>query len=666
MSVKFLKLLSLRGVLTERRSNLNLLRVCFVALATTLLLSVIVYAQDINPITGQPSIPKGVSSVGNFARIAILDQGRVKPLDTYARSVLLQISGKSHFQKESAIHWLARLVFAPYSTQKDEIFLINHPDVLKALGIESASSKRRFSYDDLAGALDKLRDLAMRADAIEPKERDAVETEMIRLYNNVSVYSNLSFSVSFVFPHEDFSIRSVRLRKALGLSPRQGSVYSFLDVAQNAGALDEFIRPLEKLPMEKWDESQKEATGLVSHLFDWTQSYQGLPFVVIPSLSKDDPWQSPWDAMNVLLRDSSGREELQALKIMADSFWRGDDQAFQKAVADFRASTDRRVYAGHPDWMYKSPLEMFFNQLQPFFWAKVCYLLVFFLFLLGLTLRHPLIYRVSWILVGSGLFIHGIGLLSRIVILSRPPVTNLYETFIFVSFVSVICAMLIEKFHRQWLGLVIASIGGTVFLWIAAKFAMEGDTMQMLVAVLNSNFWLSTHVLSISIGYSGMCVAGIVGHMYLLQAYLKPTDKDALKRTYQILLGTLGFGLTMTFLGTNLGGIWADQSWGRFWGWDPKENGALMIVLWGAILFHARLAGIVGPLGMSIGAALGLLVVMWAWFGVNLLSVGLHSYGFTSGLAFNLTLYAVVQIVFLVAIVFAIKTKSAKVVENTR
>ncbi|MBP6343524.1 MAG: cytochrome c biogenesis protein CcsA, partial [Candidatus Omnitrophica bacterium] len=109
--------------------------------------------------------------------------------------------------------------------------------------------------------------------------------------------------------------------------------------------------------------------------------------------------------------------------------------------------------------------------------------------------------------------------------------------------------------------------------------------------------------------------------------------------------------------GTNLGGIWADQSWGRFWGWDPKENGALMIVLWTAMLFHMRIAHWIGPVGLAVGAVLGTIVVVWAWFGVNLLSIGLHSYGFTSGIATTIAVYIAFEVVFLAVSLFLIRKK---------
>ncbi len=120
----------------------------------------------------------------------------------------------------------------------------------------------------------------------------------------------------------------------------------------------------------------------------------------------------------------------------------------------------------------------------------------------------------------------------------------------------------------------------------------------------------------------------------------------------------MAFGLLFSFIGTVLGGVWADQSWGRFWGWDPKENGALIIVLWGSLLFHAKLGKMIGPLGMAVGSVLGIIVVMMAWFGINLLGVGLHSYGFTSGVANALTAYVISEAVFLIAALFWIRKKA--------
>jgi ABC-type transport system involved in cytochrome c biogenesis permease subunit len=164
-------------------------------------------------------------------------------------------------------------------------------------------------------------------------------------------------------------------------------------------------------------------------------------------------------------------------------------------------------------------------------------------------------------------------------------------------------------------------------------------------------------------GYAGCCLAGLIGHFYLLQAIIQPRQEARLRSLYNALYAVLGFGLTFSFLGTMLGGVWADQSWGRFWGWDPKENGALLIVLWCAILFHARIARMIGNIGMAAGSILGIIVVLFAWLGVNLLGVGLHSYGFTSGVATGLFAYSVGQVVFLAVVVPWARRRRASAVE---
>ena len=109
--------------------------------------------------------------------------------------------------------------------------------------------------------------------------------------------------------------------------------------------------------------------------------------------------------------------------------------------------------------------------------------------------------------------------------------------------------------------------------------------------------------------------------------------------------GIICFATLFSFVGTILGGIWADQSWGRFWGWDPKENGALLIVLWNAVILHARWGGMIRERGLAILAAGGNIVTCWSWFGVNELGVGLHSYGFTEGVLSTLCYVAVCHIV---------------------
>jgi cytochrome c biogenesis factor len=166
-------------------------------------------------------------------------------------------------------------------------------------------------------------------------------------------------------------------------------------------------------------------------------------------------------------------------------------------------------------------------------------------------------------------------------------------------------------------------------LIIAHHLAGSGDTLEMLQAVLDTNIWLATHVVAITTGYSAMFLAGMLAIIYIVRGvFTRSLTKQTADSLARMTYGVVCFATLFSFVGTVLGGIWADQSWGRFWGWDPKENGAVLIVLWCAIILHARWGGFIRQRGLMIMALFGNVVTSFSWFGVNMLGVGLHSYGF--------------------------------------
>jgi len=158
---------------------------------------------------------------------------------------------------------------------------------------------------------------------------------------------------------------------------------------------------------------------------------------------------------------------------------------------------------------------------------------------------------------------------------------------------------------------------------------LDGDTLEMLRAVLDTNVWLATHVVTVTLGYSATFLAGFLGIIYILRGlFTKSFDETTAKSLGRMMYGVVCFATLFSFVGTILGGIWADQAWGRFWGWDPKENGALLIVIWNAIILHARWGGYAREQGIAVLTVFGNIVTSLSWFGVNMLGVGLHSYGF--------------------------------------
>jgi ABC-type transport system involved in cytochrome c biogenesis permease subunit len=270
--------------------------------------------------------------------------------------------------------------------------------------------------------------------------------------------------------------------------------------------------------------------------------------------------------------------------------------------------------------------------------------------------------------------VHTSGLIFRTYLQGYAPVTNLYSSAVFVGWAAVLLAYFLERIYRNAVPSAVAGVIGFCTLLIAHHLmanSASGDTMEMMQAVLDSNFWLATHVVAITIGYSATFLAGCLAVAYILlgvcsrwldRAFNKESAQvvTAASRIVGIPSGTvpglaagtsangetngraivrmvyaiLCFATLFSFVGTVLGGIWADQSWGRFWGWDPKENGAALIVMWNAIVLHARWGGFIRERGLMVMAVFGNIVTAWSWFGVNLLSVGLHSYGFTEGAFF--------------------------------
>ena len=191
------------------------------------------------------------------------------------------------------------------------------------------------------------------------------------------------------------------------------------------------------------------------------------------------------------------------------------------------------------------------------------------------------------------------------------------------------------------IGNAMAAVAGFSTLQIAYALAADGDTFTVLQAVLDTQFWLATHVVCITLGYATTFAAGGLGVIYLLSMAWR--KKELSESLASMIYGTLCFAIFFSFVGTVLGGLWADDSWGRFWGWDPKENGALIIVLWNALILHARWGGMVRQKGLAVLAVIGNITTAWSWFGVNELGVGLHSYGFTEGVLRNLGLFVISQ-----------------------
>lgn len=333
--------------------------------------------------------------------------------------------------------------------------------------------------------------------------------------------------------------------------------------------------------------------------------------------------------------ESVGVGTVELLSQLAPAYREGDAETFNSILTKHLAAYESAEAHGY--FPYRMDIEYLFNHAMPFYVSMAVYLAaVLFAFLSWIGYQSDVfrtaMARIAVSLLVFGLLFHFGGMAMRVTISGRPPVTNLYSSALFVGMVSVALLLICERFTKMGICSALAGLSGFASLvWAYTMTITDGDTFTVMQAVLDTNFWLATHVVCISIGYSATFVGGLMGVGFVIAGmFTNAFASKGIRRMFiNMLYGAVCMALLTSFFGTVLGGLWGDDSWGRFWGWDPKENGALMIVLANAVVLHARWGGMVKERGLAILAILGNIVVLWSWKGVNAMGVGLHAYGGT-------------------------------------
>lgn len=295
------------------------------------------------------------------------------------------------------------------------------------------------------------------------------------------------------------------------------------------------------------------------------------------------------------------------------------------AISSFDAHSRRVIEAEH-----------FYHQLRPFLWAWILYLVSAVFWGLSAVLKDQKILKTVQGLAYStsalAILSHVVGFGLRCFIAGRPPVTNMYESVIWVSLGVVVFAWILFALQRQTILLSVAHFLACFGLVAGdAAPAILDPSLNPLVPVLRSNYWLTVHVLTITLGYAAFALTFGLANVALFQL-ARRAAKQKILAVNQLTYRAMQFGVVFIAAGTILGGIWADYSWGRFWGWDPKEVWALITLLCYLVILHGRYTNWMGQFGFAVGSALSFMSVVMAWYGVNfILGVGLHSYGFSTG-----------------------------------
>ncbi len=537
-------------------------------------------------------------NIRNFESLPILNEGRIKPIQSFADIQKKLISG----DEQGASAWLAKTIFDPANAIKEPVFEIRRDTIKNQFELDKSSTY--FSYEDLLKGLEKTQGYVEELIAKDNAVLTDDEKALLTLHDKALGYTNLLRSFSALMPIES-----------------GGNQTRFLDLKPKS-------EPAQMMM----------AAGA-----------QSTAFKVLPAQWETGLWLSPWE----MLLSGNGSPPSAALlekwNEAGQAYRAGNAQNWSAAIEQIKEITKTQSQNGYSETRLKT--EEFYRSIKPYLWIITLYAAGF---IAALSSRS----KTAFVLTIIGIAAHAASIALRIYILDRPPVGTLYESVLFVSLICASLGLIFAVRKKQSVPLMAGTLSALALLAISPALIKNGDSLEVLVAVLNTNFWLATHVICITIGYGVCILTAMLAHTALIAKALNKAPILWLKLQQNIYHLSL-LALFFTTFGTILGGIWADQSWGRFWGWDPKENGALLIVLWLLWVQHGRLSSHIKPLGfVSLMAALNIIIAL-AWFGVNLLSVGLHSYGFIDGVAEGFAIFCAAEIILISALTLKIKTQKS-------
>ena len=585
-----------------------------------------------------PARNAGAMDVVGFSRLPVLVNGRVKPLDTVARSSLLVICGATYndSSKSSLIltpdkrelnpnEWLLDVLFRPAQADTYQVIAIDNPDLLTLLNLrrEEGMADRRFSFTQVEKSLAEIDRQARLAEPVEPQVRSAFQKAVVQLQSNIILYE--------------------RLKESLISSDSQDFLAELFAFQNSLAASIEAVRA--KQANQPFDADAARKLIENGQRFD-QMARIGYLLAVPPVKGEADPngWRNAGTALLETFQTGQVNPHVMAYAGLGHSWAGGNATDFNTILRLYRNELEKSF----PTALAKCTAEARFNAMKPFNTAMTLYVLAFFVAVFSWLKWPAELGRVAFWLILAAWLIATAGILTRMWLEGRPPVTNLYSSALFVGFIAVGFCLALEYFYRNAIGSVAAGVIGFATLLIAYYLSLGGDTLEMMRAVLDSNFWLATHVVTVVAGYGATFLAGFLALIYIARGvFTKSLDQPTADALARMVYGIVCFATLFSLIGTVLGGIWADQSWGRFWGWDPKENGALIIVIWNAVILHARWGGLVKQRGLMCLAVFGNIVTAWSWFGVNLLGVGLHSYGFVESTFLWLILFVLSQVAFI-------------------
>ncbi len=434
------------------------------------------------------------------------------------------------------------------------------------------------------------------------------------------------------------SVPFVPLRQALELDAHTAYV-SYNDLVETKKLMRMLPSIVQKQQRdEKLSMREQEAMDLFERFRTFTELMQQR-YALAPAATVDQEWQpvqqtplaEPWSQL------------VEAAKA-------GDGEQLQARAAAFQSAARAMSPSGYPV-AWRLQWEVSYNRLAPFRIARLLYWLGSVCLLIGLTVGRGPMAGCGMAAVIAGFLVHGSGIASRVVLGGRPPVSNFYETMLWLPFVSVLLALIFERIYRVRFFAMAAAILAGIALQLAEYVPLD-SSIGPVVAVLRSNLWLTIHVLTVVASYGAIGLAVVLAHMYSVSFLSRRPDAERLRALDLYLYRAVQVGVVLLAAGIMLGAVWANASWGRYWGWDPKETWALITLLWFLAALHGRFAGWLRGINMAMMTIAGFFLLLMTYYGVSFYLVGLHSYagGHAKPLPVVLVAYLIAEVAFMAVI----------------
>ncbi len=591
-----------------------------------------------------PSDPAGTMHLARAGRLMTNEGGRFKPLDSYARTQMMLMSKRQTYQDvndktQPAIRWLFDTLAFGLSAyyQMAQFITLDDPEMLRFLELPPRETKL-YKIDEIAEKpqlkreMDRILKLHQQGEKLTPFDRKffGLTVEVFEVIERAGYARTIRQELDKRKADRSpiFRIENDQVLALLGLPRRDGLRYGWAEIMGSKN-LEQFKRQVDQAserPEKDWTLLDGKSMELHRHLIPQNEvaSLSGMLLVPPTSAGAEASWQNLRNALIRADRMGEANAPTAALENLIRAYGMGEVEKFNEAVTSYQKTLDERFPAETGTVRF----EAWFNSFAPFYQCTLLSILAFVLICVSWVGWQETLNRIAFGLLGMTFVVMTFALLARMYIQGRPPVTNLYSSAVFIGWGALLLCLALEYLFKLGVGNLVGAVMGFLTTLIAHHLAASGDTLEMMQAVLDTNFWLATHVTCVTLGYVATFVAGFVAIVYTVRGlFTTSLDQATSKMLTQMIYGLVCFAMLLSFVGTVLGGIWADQSWGRFWGWDPKENGALLIVVMNGLILHARWGGLIKDRGVAILAMCGNMITLWSWFGTNQLGIGLHSYG---------------------------------------